>query len=55
MTATWYNNSIWKSSDTWKKLPLQTKQQILGIYKEKKDLRKTDKNFEREEEGGEER
>jgi hypothetical protein len=53
MTATWYNNSIWKSSDVWKKLPLETKQQILGIYKEKRSIPKNIKNFEKDEEGGE--
>ena len=54
MTATWYNNRVWKTSDVWKKLSTETKQQILGTYKEKKSIPKNIKNFEIEE-GGEEK
>ena len=50
-TVTWQNNSLWKTSPEWKKLSSETKQQILGTFKEKKNL---PKNFEKEEKGGEE-
>lgn len=51
MTATWPNNRVWKTSPEWKKLSLETKQQILGTFKDKKNL---PKNFEKNEKGGEE-
>jgi hypothetical protein len=49
---TWHNISVWKTSPVWKKLSTETKQQILGTYKEKKSVPKNIKNFEKEE-GGE--
>jgi hypothetical protein len=54
MIATWKNNGVWKTSDVWKKLSTETKQQLLGTYKEKKPLPKNPKNFEIDKEGGEE-
>jgi len=50
-TAIWQNNSLWKTSPVWKKLSSETKQQILGTFKEKKNI---PKNFEKEEKGGDE-
>ena len=49
---TWQNPSIWKTSSVWKKLSNETKQQILGTYREKKPIPKNMKNFEKQEEGG---
>jgi hypothetical protein len=49
---TWQNPSIWKTSDVWKKLTNETKQQILGTFREKKVVPKNMKNYEKEE-GGE--
>lgn len=51
MTATWTNKSVWTTSPVWKKLSTETKQQILGTFKEKKSIPKNMKNFEKE--GGE--
>jgi hypothetical protein len=50
-TAIWQNNSLWKTSPVWKKLSTETKQQILGNFKDKKNFTK---NFEKNEKGGEE-
>jgi hypothetical protein len=50
-TTIWQNNSVWKTSPVWKKLSTETKMQILGNFKEKKNIAK---NFEKNEKGGEE-
>ena len=51
MTATWPNNRVWKTSPEWKKLSTETKMQILGKFKEKKNFAS---NIENNEKGGEE-
>jgi hypothetical protein len=54
MIATWKNDRVWKTSDVWKKLSTETKKQLLGTYREKKEYPKNPKNFENNKEGGEE-
>lgn len=51
MIATWSNNRVWKTSPEWKKLSNETKMQILGKYKEKKNFAS---NTNKNEKGGEE-